>query len=369
MGFFQEVGFFLLVNLPGRLHQLGITEAGIGIAYSLSAVAALLVRPWFGRVLDVVHRRTVLRVAGVANVAAIALLATVEATGVVLWTAFLVQRVLQILLFTTLLTYAADSLPPGLRTQGLAVFGLSGLIPIATSNLLGDVLIVVADYPGVIAAAAVSGAVSWALVWRLPLLPVMGHRPRRSFWAVVSQPDMLPLWLITLMFAMGLETLFTFMRTYVDTRRIGSLGLFFGIYGGMAVLIRLGGGSRYDRLPHRPVTVVAILGQAAGLTLVAVATGPLLLGLGAAVLGTAHGAVFPLLSSQVVARARTAERGSAVATFTSIFDIGLVAVAPAVGVLIEMAGYGVAFSAVGGLVATGAVVYLVWDRRMVVAPA
>lgn len=369
VGFFQEVAFFLLVNLPGRFQQLGITEGGIGIAYSASALAALLLRPSFGRILDVVHRRTVLRVGGLANVSAILALALLDVPGLTMWSVFIAQRILQILLFTTLLTYAADALPADIRTQGLALFGLSGLIPIATSNLLGDALIASSGYPAVLLAAAASGLVSWALLWRLPLLPVLGRRPRRSFWAVVRQRDMLPLWWVTLMFAMALETVFTFMRTYVNTRRIGSLALFFGIYGLMAVATRIGGGSRYDRLPHRRVTVVAVVGLATGLAIVAVAPNTALLAGGAAILGIAHGAVFPILSSQVISRARTAERGSAVATFTSIFDVGLLVVAPVVGVLIELAGYGLAFSSVSVMLLAGAAVYALWDRRLVAASA
>lgn len=364
VGFFQEVSFFLLVNLPGRLAQLGLTEAGIGVAYSSSALAALILRPWLGRILDVVRRRTVLRVAGLANIAATAALAFIDTPGALLWTVFLTQRVLLIVLFTTLLTYAADCLPVELRTQGLAVFGLSGLIPVATSHLLGDAILSVADYPAVLLVAAGAAALSWSLVWRLPLLPVLGKRPRRNFWAVLVQRDMLPLWWITFMFAAGMETIFVFMRTYVDTRRIGSLGLFFGVYGALAVLTRLGGGSRYDRLPKRPVTVIAIVGQALGLVLVGLAGGTAMLVAGAAVLGAAHGAVFPILSSQVVDRARTAERGSAVAIFTSIIDVALLAIAPVVGFLIDRAGYHVAFPAVGGLLAVGAVVYTLWDRRL-----
>lgn len=364
VGFFQEVSFFLLVNLPGRLAQLGLTEAGIGVAYSSSALAALLLRPWFGRILDVVHRRTVLRFAGIANIAATAALAFIDTPGALLWTVFLAQRVLLVVLFTTLLTYAADSLPIELRTQGLAVFGLSGLIPVATSNLIGDAILRVSDYPAVLLTAAAAGLMSWALVWRLPLLPVLGRRPRRNFWAVLVQRDMLPLWWITFMFAAGMETIFVFMRTYVDTRQIAGLGLFFGVYGGLAVLTRLGGGSRYDRLPKRPVTVIAILGQAVGLVVVGLASGVGMFVAGAAVLGAAHGAVFPILSSQVVDRARTAERGSAVAIFTSIIDVALLTIAPLVGFLIHTAGYSTAFPVVGGLLAFGAVVYSVWDRRL-----
>src|SRR5690606_1306337 len=125
VGFLQEMGFFLLVNLPGRLQQLGLSEAGIGLAYSASALSALLLRPYFGRILDVVHRRTVLRTVGLANIVCIAALALIDSTGPLLWTAFLAQRVAQILLFTTLLTYAADAITPEHRTEGLAVLGLS----------------------------------------------------------------------------------------------------------------------------------------------------------------------------------------------------------------------------------------------------
>lgn len=365
VGFLQEVAFFLLVNLPGRLTELGVGESGIGVAYSAGALTALLVRPWFGRVLDVVHRRTVLRTAGLANVASIVGLAVIDTTGPALWAVFLAQRVLQILLFTTLLTYAADCIPVDMRTRGLAIFGLSGLIPVATSNLGGDALIELSGYPGLLLTAAVCGALSWALVWRLPLLPVLGRRPRRSFWAVVSQRDMLALWWITLMFAMAMETIFTFLRTYIDTRGVGTLGMFFAVYGTVAVAVRLGGGTRYDVASPRLMIVAAVLGQAAGLLLLAQARHVGVLIVAGVVLGAAHGVAFPILSTRVVDRARNTERGSAVATFTSIFDIGLLVVAPMVGFGIDLAGYGAAFSVVAGVLAVGAVVFLIWDRRLV----
>src|SRR5680860_82953 len=85
VGLFQEVAFFLLVNLPGRLEQLGLGPTGIGLAYSASALAALALRPGLGRILDVVHRRTILRVAGIGNVAAILALALIDIAGPPLW--------------------------------------------------------------------------------------------------------------------------------------------------------------------------------------------------------------------------------------------------------------------------------------------
>lgn len=365
VGLFQEIAFSLMVNLPGRLYELGIEESGIGIAYSMSALAALLLRPWFGRVLDVVHRRTVLRVAGVGNIVAIAALAVIDESGLLLWGAFLLQRIVQVFLYTTALTYAADAVPVGLRTQGLALFGLSGLMPIAFANLIGDALLRLGGYPGVIAAAGVSSLIAWGLVWGLPLLPVLGERPRRSFWAVAIQRDMLPLWWITLTFSMGMETVFTFIRTYIDTVGISTMGTFFVVYGGTATLTRMLGGSRYDALPHRPMVVFGVAIQGIGLALVAFANGVAMVLSGALLMGLAHGGVFPILSSEVVSRARTAERGSAVAMFTSLFDAALLIVAPLGGFLIEWAGYTRGFSTVAAILVAGAAVYAAWYRRLV----
>jgi predicted MFS family arabinose efflux permease len=363
VGFFEEVGFFLLVNVPGRLHQLGVDESGIGLAYAVAALAALLLRPMFGKALDVFRRRSVLRATGIVNVTAVTVLAMVDVVGATLWGAFLVQRIAQILLFTTLLTYAADTLPPALRTSGLAIFGLSGLLPIAVSNLLGDAVIGTTGYQGAIGVAAGACGLSWALTWRLPALPVLGTRPRRSFWAALNQADLRPLWLISLMFAAGVETLFTFMRTYVDTRGAGSLGLFFAVYGTAAIITRLGGGNRYDVLPHRLVVTSAVTGFGVAMVTLALATGLAGFLVAAAVAGAAHGIVFPVISSQVVGRARTAERGSAVATFTSIFDVAVLALAPVVGIVIDRLGYPTAFGSVGLTIAAGAGAYGWWDRR------
>lgn len=361
----QELSFSLLIHLPGYLSDLGATEALIGILYSASAVISLLLRPVLGRILDLTHRRTVLLVTGAANIAVVLALATTSDWGPYLWGLFLVQRTLQIALFATMLTYGADSIPIENRTQGLALFGLSGLFPIALGGYAGDVVIATIGFGGLFAISAAASAISWLIVLTLPVLPVPGERPRRSFWAALGQKDLLPLWFATLLFSLGLESLFTFTRTYIDVRQVGTAGLFFAVYGGAAAATRIFGGSRYDRIPQRPLMVIAISMFGMGLLVMAQAQSVSMLVLAAAIAGTAHGATFPILSSQVVNRARVSERGSALAIFTSIFDMALLVGAPSVGFLIEGFNYLVAFSVTGTALIAGALVYAIWDRWLV----
>jgi predicted MFS family arabinose efflux permease len=361
----QEVSFILLVHFPGYLDGLGVTESLIGALYAGAAVLGLMARPLLGRVLDLTHRRTVLLVTGLFNAAVILALATTSVWGPLLWVLFLSQRVLQIALFTTMLTYAADSLPIEHRTQGLALFGLSGLLPIALGGVAGDLVINAFGFDALFALSATASVISWLLVWRLPVLPVLGRRPRRGFWASLAQRNLLPLWWVTLFFSIGLETLFTFTRTYVDERQIGSTGLFFGVYGVTAAAMRVLGGRHYDRIPQRLFVVSALVSYGSSLAILAFAGSMPLLIAAAVFAGMAHGAVFPIITSQVVLRARTSERGSAMAIFTSIFDIALLIAAPTVGLLIDGFSYRVAFACVAVALGLGAAVYSVWDRRIV----
>ncbi|MGH3650910.1 MAG: MFS transporter, partial [Acidimicrobiia bacterium] len=124
----QELSFALLIHLPGYLSDLGATEGLIGVLYAASAVLSLAFRPWLGRMLDLTHRRTVLLISAVVNMTVILGLSTTSDWGPYLWGLFLLQRTAQIALFTTMLTYGADSIPIQRRTQGLAIFGLSGLV-------------------------------------------------------------------------------------------------------------------------------------------------------------------------------------------------------------------------------------------------
>lgn len=370
VGFFQGIGFFLLVNVPGRFLELGLGEGAIGLIYSVSAFIGLALRPLLGKALDVFRRRTVIRVGGIVHVVALIGLLSADTVGVVLVGAFVIARAGQIAIFTGTLTYAADTLPVEMRARGLAIFGLSGLIPIALANLIGDRIIATAGYTGAIAASAVLSLIGWILVWRLPALPVMGERARRSFWAALAQPDLRIIWFITLIFAMGTETLFSFMRTFVETHpTMGSLGLFFGVYGAMAVSTRLLTGARFDRMNARLTVAGGVASMGIGMVLLSSAASNLGFIAAAALSGAAHGVAFPVLSAQVVTRARTSERGSAIATFTSIFDIAILGLVPVVGFVIDHFGYTEAFMGVGVAMVLGSAFYLPWDRRRTAAAA
>ncbi|MEA1904037.1 MAG: MFS transporter [Actinomycetota bacterium] len=365
----QELAFMLLVHFPGYLTGLGATEAIIGLLYSAAAFVAIVFRPALGRVLDLTHRRTVLLVTGALNTLVVFLYVSTGEWGAYLWVLFVLQRVSQIVMFTTMLTYGADSIPVERRTQGLAIFGLSGLIPLSIGGIVGDVAIDLVGFNGLFVLAAAAGFAAWLIIWTFPVLPVRGRAPRRGFFSAMVQKNLLPLWFVTLLFSVGLESIFTFTRTFVDASQIGTTGLFFGIYGVVAAVTRVLGGSRYDRMSHRVLIVGSIVLYGMGLGFMGLASATPMFVLAAIAVGTAHGAIFPLLSSEVVNRSRTAERGSAMSIFTSIFDISVLLGVPIIGFLIEGISYRVGWTSLAVVLIAGAAVYAFWDRRLMAASA
>lgn len=362
-GLLQELSWSLLVHFPGFLTDLGATEARIGVLYAASAALALVLRPSIGRIMDGTGRRRVLLVAGGINAGALLTLTLVGSFGPGLFAIFIIQRVMQIVLFTAILTFNADIVPASRRAEGLALLGLAGLVPLGTGGILGDVILSGFGFDGLFVTAAAGSALSWFVVWKLPKQVLTGaQQPRRSFFAALLQPDLLPMWLATLLFAVGLEVLFTFMRTYVDERQIGSVGAFFIVYGAIAVVTRLLSSRRLDVVPTRPALAIAMGGFAFAFALLAGAESTAPFVAAALFAGASHGVAFPMMMSQVVGRARIAERGSALASFTALFDIALLGAAPVVGALIDRSGYDAAFGAVSGFLAVGTIVYALWDR-------
>lgn len=364
-GLLQEQAWSLMIHFPGHLSDLGASETRIGLLYSLSAVFGLLLRPTLGRLMDTLGRRPVLLAAGLANALALAALTIPNGLGVLLAVVFVAHRVFQIGLFTAMLTLSADVLPESRRTQGLAIYGLGGLIPLATGGAIGDSILRASDFATLFLVAAALSVASWVMIWMVPRHPMTsGGAPRRGFWAALSQPNLMPVWWLAMLFAVGLEALFTFIRTFVDERQVGSVGAFFLIYGGVAIAVRIASSGRLDRMSHAWLIAPAVVAYGAGFLVLGLSSTAAALAAAAGALGFGHGLLFPILTSQVVTRARAAERGSAMAIFTSLFDLAVLTAAPAVGVAIDMWGYRTAFSSLSGLIIAGLLVYLMWDRSI-----
>jgi MFS family permease len=361
----QALAFNLFLHFPGFLDRLGTSKVEIGFIFGLASAAAIGARPPIGRSMDLYGRRGVILLGGALNVFVCATYLVVTSVGPLLYANRIVHGLSEAMLFTSLFTYAADCVPAARRNEGLALFGVSGMLPISLGGLLGDTILSRYDYSTLFATAAVLALVS--LLLSLPL----SDRPRHAspederphgFRAALRNRDLLPLWWIGAVFATALACTFSFLKLFVEDTGLASVGGFFSAYAGAAVVLRLFLGWLPDRLGPKRVLLPALAALATGFAVLAVADQARDVWIAGVLCGLGHGFTFPILFGMVVTRTRDADRGSAMAIYTALFDLGVVLGGPGFGLVIGSAGYAVAFGVAAALVVGGAAVFALWDR-------
>ena len=233
--FLHSLAWFGYLHLPGFLAERGADELTIGRVVGTTAAAAVSVRPLVGRWLDVRGRRVLARWGSALHLGVTLAYLGVDEVGPLLLLVRALHGVAQGMLFATLFTIAADVVPSSRRTEGIALFGVSGLLPMSLAGVIGDAILARADYFELFAAtafaAALGGVMTWTLADSRPLVKAGGPEPR-SFLATAMVPVLRPLWLLSFAFALAIASYYTFLRTFVDFAGVGSMGLF---YGGFAI--------------------------------------------------------------------------------------------------------------------------------------
>lgn len=358
------MAFALFIHFPGFLEELGASEVVIGLIVGFAAVASIAVRPWVGQAMDRRGRRPLILAGNLLNIFGLLLYLLVSQIDGWVYAIRIIHGLSEAVLFTVLFTFAADWVPAQKRTQGLALFGVAGILPIALAGLLGDFILNRWDFDTFFLTAAGFAIASLLFSLFLHDAPHTAEQPTdRSFIASIAGVDLLPLWWITFVFSFVLTAYFTFLKTFVNETGIGSVGLFFAFYAGTAIALRLTLGWVPDRIGPKRALNPAMLFLAAGLVVLAYATNDIAVAVAAVLCGTGHAYTFPILFALTVTRARIAERGAAMAVWTGLFDVGTLIGGPVLGLTIRWFSYEAMFLTTAAFVVLGLGLFAVWDRQ------
>ena len=356
---------FLFVHLPGFLQQLGAGEAQIGRIMAAQAAGAIAAWPMAGRAMDARGRRVVIRAGVALFVVVVGLYLAVDSLGPGIYAVRVLDGVAATLWYTAFFTYAADLVPVQRRIEGLAIFGVSGLISIGLGAQSGDLILAHATYRELFLVAFGSATLGLMLCLALPDVrhEHSASVPPRSAAATAFQRDLLPVWMAAFTFFVGVAALFTFMKTFVSTTGTGSVGAFFSGYAGIAVVLRIFLGWLPDRLGAHRTLGIAMSSYGVGLAVLSLAHAPWHVLVAGLLCGAGHGYTFPVLLSLVVARARAQERGAATAFFMALDWMALLLAGPTVGYVIERWGYRPAYIGQAFLLVIGIALFYGLDRR------
>jgi MFS family permease len=362
--FAVEVCNSLLVHFPGYLLELGADEVRIGLIVGAAGLATIAIRPGVGRVMDEHGRRLVIRTGTLMIAVSTLTMAFIGHIGVALIAARLVQGIGQAVTLTAFWTYIADQVPVANRAHGIAVFSISGLLPMGIAPALGDLVLSTRwSYQGLFLIAAGFSLIAFAISLFLHRSGVGIGATTTGFRAVLRSEALRPVWVVTVLLSIAFTAAFVFVKTYVTTSGLNSVGPFFSAFAFAAIVWRLIFGGLPDSIGLKKVIGPGLAAFAVGLAIVGVVGGTAGLALGGFFAGLGHGISFPVILAMATTRAEVGDRGTVTAVFTAVFDLVLFAIAPLLGLVIATYGYPAMFLAVSGVVIGGIVVFYRFDRR------
>ena len=330
----------VLPVLPRYIHgPLDSGDIAVGIVIGAYAVTGLLLRPVAGRLADTRGRKPMV-LAGTVLVAlgGLLYLPSLGIAGLVV--ARMVLGAGEGTVYTAGSAWIVDLAPDERRGRVLGLYGLAVWGGLSVGPLVGELLLDLGGYTAVwifAAAAPVVGALI-ATAARDPFVPLAHAEPH----PLIAPEAVGPGFAIALA-SFGYAAVATFIVLHLEARGIGHGATVFAAFAAMIVLTRLVIGDLPDRVGAAPVAIVATLGEAAGLLLIAVAQSLPVALAG----GLAMGAAFSLLnpSLMLIALGRVSEqaRGAAMGTYTAFFDAGVGLGAPLAGLVAALTDYEGAF--------------------------
>jgi MFS family permease len=362
--FTSGMAYALFLHFSGYLSDLGASDTQIGLIYGATAVASIAMRPLLGTVMDRYGRRPVILVGNVLNVVFVLMYLTISTLGPWVYAVRIGHGVAEAMLFSALFTYGTDVIPASRRTEGIALFGVSGLLPIGVAGIVGDLVLSIAGFRELFLTAA-----GFAVATLLLSLPLPERRPTlkpgespRGFWKIVTERNLLPIWWMIGSFSTVLTAYFVFIRRYVDDTGFGSVGLFFSTYVAVAIIERVLLGWLPDRVGKMRVLYPSLAILMVGFFVLAGAGSWVGVAIAGAFCGAGHGFVFPILTAMLVDRAPDTDRGSAMSFFTALFDVGTLIGGPILGAIIDTAGWRPMYIVAGAALGVATVIFHRWNR-------
>lgn len=366
--FFLHFAFYLLTPLlPLYLSDtFGASKDMIGLVLSGYTVAALLVRPFSGFVVDSFSRKKVLMTCATVF---FLFFAGYIAAGTLLM--FAICRTLHGAPFGALTvannTCAIDVLPSSRRNEGIGLYGLSNNVAMAIAPSAGIYLHHATGSYGVLfwIALLVAGcAVLSASRVKLPTKELKKNKEKIS----LDRFFLTRAWLLAIiigMMSLGWGVLSNYLAIYSKEELgiTGGTGTYFAILSCGLFASRLQGQKslRQGRLSHN--CAEGMLLSLVGYTIFVAIPHPVAYYLSAALIGLGNGHMYPAMLNMFVNVARHDQRGTATSSILTSWDIGMGVGCMLGGVIAEYAGYSTTFWIVAIENACGVALFFFVGRR------
>jgi len=240
-------------------------------------------------------------------------------------------------------TLVIDITPSSRRGEAIGIFGLSSNLAMAIGPIIGLFLYEKLPFSYIFYSAMFTGIIGAMLAYPIKLF----EKPKKPagtlsldrFVFLKGIPSGLNLLLMTISYGM----IFSFSAMYGKENNIGNAGAFFILLAFGIMFSRLFGGKMVDNGRLNEVAVASMIIVTAGMLILAVFHNAFAFFTSAFVCGFGFGLLFPALQTLMINLSGHHQRGTAISTFFTAFDVGVGVGMFLGGKIAEMTGFSVAF--------------------------
>jgi predicted MFS family arabinose efflux permease len=360
LAFYSSMMMFLATLPLYAAESLRMSQGEIGLVIGAFPLMAMLCKPHAGWALDALGRRPVL-LAGVGIFLAASLLYT---TAGALWSLVLLRAFHGAgmgLYPTAGAAVVADLAPPARRGEGMGYFSATGSLAMAVGPAAGMALVDVFSFRDLCLASAATALLSLLLAWRVPetgkRLPV--PLPPLSLDGLFSRRAIFPSVVLFCLF-ISYGGIFTFFPLLARQGELQNSGWFFTVFAMGIMLVRAKGGTLSDRYGRVRVIVPSLVCCGAAVAALGILrSAPALLAVGA-FYAAAFGMASPALMAMATDGVPPEERGRAVGTLLTAWEMGIGCGAVVLGQVLSWSGgnFVLAYGLAGAMAVGGAALAL-----------
>jgi MFS family permease len=334
--------YFLLVSLPVMaIQQFDSSKTEAGLITTVFLISAILIRPIAGFGIERLGIRKILLTALMIFLFSSILYFFAHSMAVLLLVRFL-HGIGFGMATTAAGGLVANIIPETRRGEGMGYFIMSANLAMVLGPFIGLTAIQLWDSTVLYLISALCSLLAFitGMIIRFPATEQLEKVQNSFHLKNFFEASAVPIALVGAFFAFVYSSILSFVSVYA--KEIGLIevsSLFFVVYAAVLLISRPFTGKWFDNFGPNVIVFPAILLFAGGMYLLSASHSAFVFLLSAAFIGIGYGTIFPTLQTIAIHKTHPSKRGTATATFLSIFDIGIGLGSLVVGMIVAEVGF------------------------------
>lgn len=360
------VFYGLVTALPlYAVGALGRTDEDAGLLMTMFLLSAIIVRPFTGKILDIVGKRKMLWISLVFYIACTIFYYVIVSFPLLLGLRF-IHGIWFSIITTATVAIIADIVPPRRRGAGLGYFNMSTNLAVVLGPLIA--LSIIQAFSFDILFMILSVFVVFGSLFAL-IAPKDIKEEREAGFLSLNLGDLfekgaMPAALIGFFISISYASVLSYLSLYAQEKDVLAYASpFFMVFAIVMLITRPLTGKLYDEKGAVYVVVPGMIGFMFGLILLGYMTGPVMFLIAGGLIGLGYGAIIPSLQTIAVQSTSPKRSGYATATFFTFFDGGLALGSYLIGMIAVALGYRVVYVFAASIVCGILIAYLVYLKK------